>query len=100
MFEARSNSFIWLYPNVDQSVDYHKKIKLLESVVAGSIPTKVGLLLALEALCLYNHQLTGTIPTEIGRLSGLHWLWLGNKRLIGTVPSEMGLLTSLNMLVL
>ena len=77
-----------------------KEIELSDIAVAGLIPTKVGLLTALEALVSRNNQLSGSIPSTIGGLRALVWVYLDHNRLVVTASTEMGLLTSLDTLVL
>jgi Leucine rich repeat len=66
--------------------------------LTGTIPTKVGLLTALNTLSLSDNKLTGKIPTEVGLLTNLEWLDLGWNEFTGTIPRTLGKLTKLEYL--
>ena len=53
MIEAQSNSFSGSIPVLIDLLAVIKEIELSESVSAGPIPTKVSLLMALEAVVLF-----------------------------------------------
>ena len=56
MIEAQSNSFSGSIPVLIDLLAAIKEIELSDIAVAGPIPTKVGRLLALEAMHLYNNS--------------------------------------------
>ena len=68
-----------------------KDFYFAEELVAGTIPTELGLLSGIQTLELSDNLLSGTIPTE---LSSIGWetiytfpfLHLDNNNLNGTIP--------------
>ena len=67
-------------------------------VVAGTVPTQLGLLTELKHFEVdYNH-VSGTIPTQFGKLSKLSGgngqLSLAANSLSGSIPSELGKVTA------
>ena len=74
------------------------RLDLRENGLAGSIPSELGALAALESLDLGENGLTGPIPPELGRLSRLARLVLDANRLTGTIPTEFGDLANLKHL--
>ena len=73
-------------------------LELRENGLAGSLPSEIGDLAALESLDLGDNGLTGPIPPELGRLSRLESLYLNGNRLTGTIPTELGELGNLEEL--
>lgn len=63
--------------------------------LAGSLPSELGDLTALEDLDLEENQLTGSIPIELGNLVLLEDLELNDNQLTGSIPAELGDLTNL-----
>jgi hypothetical protein len=63
-----------------------------------SIPSEIGLLVALTSLDISSEYLIGAIPSEIGLLTRLENLDLGLNDLTGSIPSELGDLTRLTEL--
>jgi Leucine-rich repeat (LRR) protein len=55
------------------------------NLLAGSLPSSIGLLSQLGYLWIHNNLLTGTIPTELGQLSDLVWLAMEDNVFTGTV---------------
>jgi Leucine-rich repeat (LRR) protein len=56
----------------------------------SSIPSEIGNLVQLQALRLYQNGLTGTVPLEVTtRLTRLENLWLERNDLTGTLPSDL-----------
>jgi len=70
------------------------------SMLAGSIPTTIGLLTNLANFEVAESQISGTIPLEIGELTQLTTLSLGGNMLAGRLPDTVGLLSSLKYLLL
>jgi hypothetical protein len=73
------------------------ELRLIDSGIAGSIPSTFGLLTSLINLDLTNNNLESTIPSEVGLLSNLTSLILSENTLSGTVPEELGNLSSLEI---
>lgn len=57
--------------------------------VSGTILTEMGQLTALEVAHLSTNRLSGTIPTELASLPVLEELWLDGNDIEGSVPSEV-----------
>ena len=70
-------------------------LELRENGLAGSLPSEIGDLAALESLDLGGNGLTGPIPPELGRLARLERLVLDGNRLTGPMPTELGDLANL-----
>jgi hypothetical protein len=58
---------------------------LSDNQVAGSVPSEIGLLAALEVLELNNNDLSGTFPSELSNLSLLQVATFGFNGLIGSL---------------
>ena len=71
------------------------EINLLDNGLAGTIPTELSQLSALESLKLGRNQLTGNIPVELGQLSNLIRLHLFTNQLSGPIPVELSQLSNL-----
>jgi hypothetical protein len=65
--------------------------------IAGTIPTELGMLVAVTSLILHDNPLvvSGTIPTEMGQATRLQLLRISNMGLFGTLPTEHGSMTKL-----
>ena len=59
---------------------------------------RLGNLVELRTLYIFNNQVTGDIPPELGNLTNLQVLYLGGSPLTGTLPNELGNLASLQAL--
>ena len=70
-------------------------ISLNSNGLAGSIPSELGLLSALETVTLSSNSLTGEVPAELGNLSEMTFLDLSQNKLSGSIPSTIAFLTSL-----
>ena len=77
-----------------------ERVSLSSNELTGSIPSQIGNLTNLKSLWLYSNQLTGSIPPEIGNLTALEWLGMSSNQLTGTIPLELGNLTNLTYLSL
>ncbi len=81
-------------------LDQITEIDLFNNGLRGSIPSEMGMLLALQSLILNFNSITGTIPFEILMLSSLVRLELDVNSITGTIPTEIGMLSSLERLEL
>jgi len=70
-------------------------LEVYSRIIAGTIPSEIGLFTNLERLSLYNAQVNGSIPKEIGNLQKLTLFNVHNNYISGKIPSEMGNMTSL-----
>jgi hypothetical protein len=68
------------------------------TVLAGGLPTELGLLTSLQYLYLEVNSFTSTIPSEIGNLVQLQALRLYQNELTGTMPDFASRLTHLESL--
>ncbi|KAI4382912.1 hypothetical protein MLD38_008809 [Melastoma candidum] len=75
-------------------------LNLSNNSLAGSIPTTVGSLKALNFLDLSVNRLSGSIPQEIGQATSLRELRLQKNQLSGSVPSSIGTCLPLTTLIL
>lgn len=71
---------------------YIENLSLSRNKLTGEIPSELAGLRNLEALWLYDNQLTGPIPTpeSYGAWEDLRVLWLHDNELSGPVPAELG----------
>ncbi len=75
-------------------------VQLYENELTGPIPKELGDASNLQTLWLYENELTGPIPKELGDLNGLKQLWLHNNELTGEIPKELGKALNLEFLTL
>ena len=68
---------------------------LAKNALNGSIPPRLGALLALNSLDLSYNEISGKIPSELGELSKLEELLLRDNSINGEIPLELGSLGSL-----
>ena len=80
------------------NIEETTEINLPSSELTGEIPSKIGSLINLEYLDLYDNNLSGEIPSEIGDLVNLTDLILSLNQLTGHIPSEIGNLSNLTVL--
>lgn len=73
---------------------------LRDNSMAGTLPTEIGQLTALDSIHAFNNQISGTLPTQMGTLSKLRILSVYRNRISGALPTQLGLLTMLTRLVL
>jgi hypothetical protein len=72
-------------------------LRIVDSDLAGSIPSTLSLLTSLTMLDLTKNNLVSTIPSELGLLSNMTSLILSENDLSGTIPEELGNLTQLEV---
>ncbi|KAI4384582.1 hypothetical protein MLD38_002713 [Melastoma candidum] len=75
-------------------------LNLSNNSLAGSIPTSIGSLKALNFLDLSVNRLSGSIPQELGQAISLRELRLQKNQLSGSVPSSIGTCLPLTTLIL
>ena len=73
-------------------------LRLWENELTGTIPTALRNLDQLESLNLSGNHLTGTVPTWLGELSNLRSLRLRENELTGTIPTALRNLNNLETL--
>lgn len=73
-------------------------VDLHENNLAGTLPSRIGKLSALQSFVLWGNQLTGELPSELGDMSSLRTLDLGLNQFVGQIPPQLGNLTNLNAL--
>ena len=80
------------------SLDGDLQLRLeYNTLVAGTIPTEVGLLTKLFRLDVLHNVLSVPIPSEIGLLQALYSVGINDNALSGSVPTEMGFLTTISV---
>jgi Leucine-rich repeat (LRR) protein len=75
-------------------------LKLQDNGLAGTLPSDIQQLSALQILTLHKNQLSGPIPAELGQLGALMDLSLDENQLTGPIPAELGQLGALMSLAL
>ena len=73
-------------------------LDLTENALSSALPTELGLLSQLTGLFVDQNKLNGSIPTQLGSLSRLQYLWLHSNALYGTLPTQLGSLSQLQFL--
>ncbi|KAG4138833.1 hypothetical protein ERO13_D07G157300v2 [Gossypium hirsutum] len=73
-------------------------LQLQSNFFTRKIPPKIGLLIKLRILFLYDNKLSGSIPSEIGNLNSLNTLDLSRNQLSGPIPQTVGNMKSLKSL--
>mmetsp|Transcript_2510 Transcript_2510/g.3690 ORF Transcript_2510/g.3690 Transcript_2510/m.3690 type:complete len:670 (-) Transcript_2510:69-2078(-) len=76
------------------------KLWLEDNEFSGSLPSEIGYLRNVDDLSFYENQIEGTLPTELGQLTRLERLWANNMRITGRLPTEFGMLSKLENLYL
>jgi len=74
------------------------RIDIERNQLAGTIPSEISHLTALQFLLLEEGLITGTIPTEIGNLDQLEQIDLNFNLIQGTIPEELYNLSYLQQL--
>ena len=73
-------------------------LSLLDSNLAGTLPSDLEKLERLEVLALDRNSLSGRLPTELGNLRNLTRLALNRNQLTGSIPSQLGNLSNLSII--
>ncbi|TYG61856.1 hypothetical protein ES288_D07G182200v1 [Gossypium darwinii] len=73
-------------------------LQLQSNFFTRKIQPKIGLLIKLRILFLYDNKLSGSIPSEIGNLNSLNTLDLSRNQLSGPIPQTVGNMKSLKSL--
>jgi len=76
------------------------ELNLSDSMFAGKLSSRVGLLQNLERLVLVGNELSGDLPAEFGQLKALKELEISDNNWIGTLPSDWSGMTALEALFL
>jgi hypothetical protein len=74
-------------------------LDVVDTQIAGTLPTSIGYLTKLKSLSVYQTQLQGALPTELGLLQALEELSMGMTQMNGTLPEELWQATNLEWLV-
>jgi Leucine-rich repeat (LRR) protein len=92
------NGLAGTLPSDMQQLSALQNLILHKNQLTGPIPAELGQLGALRALVLMQNQLTGPIPAELGQLGALQGLALAANQLSGPIPPELGQLGALQAL--
>jgi hypothetical protein len=97
----QANNLAGTLPSEIQQLSALQRLDLADNALKGSLPPELGQLGALLELYLdSNRELTGPIPAELGQLGALTALFLHCNRLTGRIPVELGQLRALTHLYL
>jgi hypothetical protein len=72
-----------------------RSLSVYQNQLTGTIPSSLGLLVAIQMLEVALNRLTGELPSIVGNLKSLSTLEFSENHFTGTLPSSLGNLTTL-----
>ena len=92
--DLSKNYFSGSIPNIGGNL---KSIFLNSNVISSTIPSRIGNLISLEELHLYDNNLRGTLPTDIANLRNLSQFSIAYNEIRGLIPSQFAYLLKLDL---
>lgn len=96
VLHLHKTSFGWkTIPDEVYDLNALEDLNLADSMLGGTLSSKIGQLTKLKRFTVAGNAITGQIPTEIGNLVAVEYLDLSNNDWYGTLPQTISGMTSL-----